>query len=322
MKEHKCRICNHSCDCKSFIAREMMFGSKDEFEYFQCTNCSCLQISEVPLNISDYYPLTYYSLKKNQLSRVKLFLKYHRVNYAFYGRGVLGKFLTHRYGPPQQVQWVKDWMKYVDLKFEDSILDVGCGNGQYLIELWNLGFKRITGIDPYIEEDIKYDGVRILKKDITQVNGTYDFVMLHHSFEHMEDPRSIIKHIYRVLAPGQYAIIRIPVVPSSAWQTYSVNWVHLDAPRHIFLHSIKSIDILAKEVGFKVVHIVYDSDAMQFWGSEQYSRGIPLFSPRSYLINPKNSIFTFEDIKSYDARAAELNQKNEGDTACFYLYKQ
>ncbi len=58
-----CEICNNSTGNKSYVVREMMFGFRDEFEYFECAECRCLQIKDIPVNISKYYPEEYYSFK-------------------------------------------------------------------------------------------------------------------------------------------------------------------------------------------------------------------------------------------------------------------
>jgi hypothetical protein len=59
-----CRICANTKGNKRHLAREMMFGLRDEFEYVECANCGCLQIKEIPHNLSDYYPEAYYSFQQ------------------------------------------------------------------------------------------------------------------------------------------------------------------------------------------------------------------------------------------------------------------
>src|ERR1035437_10368943 len=77
--KHICRICGNSTDNRSFIARERMLGLGDEFEYFECSNCLCLQISEIPKDIDRYYPANYYSYKQpafaTKLAGFRYFLK-------------------------------------------------------------------------------------------------------------------------------------------------------------------------------------------------------------------------------------------------------
>ena len=60
-----CRICNFSGDSPVYTVREMMYGLRDEFNYFQCTQCQCLQISEFPSDMSPYYPQDYFSISQN-----------------------------------------------------------------------------------------------------------------------------------------------------------------------------------------------------------------------------------------------------------------
>jgi hypothetical protein len=57
----KCKICGNSEDNKVYKIIEMLFLIRDEFEYFQCSQCDCLQISDFPTNMEKYYPDNYYS---------------------------------------------------------------------------------------------------------------------------------------------------------------------------------------------------------------------------------------------------------------------
>ena len=62
-KANKCRICGNDIDNREYTVRKNMFHIYDEFLYFKCANCGCLQIKEYPTNISKYYPSDYYSYK-------------------------------------------------------------------------------------------------------------------------------------------------------------------------------------------------------------------------------------------------------------------
>ena len=82
-----------------------------------------------------------------------------------------------------------------------------------------------------------------------------------------------------------------------------MDWVAIDAPRHFFLHSLKSIEMLATEAQLTIREIVCDFEELHYWGSEQYRRDIPLFDERSVCVNPSKSIFSKKDIKSFEERA-------------------
>jgi hypothetical protein len=134
----------------------------------------------------------------------------------------------------------------------------------------------------------------------------------------MPDPLQALKDFHRLLAPGRQVLVRIPVA-AAAWEEYGPDWVQLDAPRHFFLHTERSMEILADRAGFRVRNVIYDSSESQFMGSEQYRMGIPLRDPRSYRVNPANSVFTPVQVAAYRERAMALNREHKGDSACFFL---
>ncbi|NIS74274.1 MAG: methyltransferase domain-containing protein [Deltaproteobacteria bacterium] len=320
-----CRICNNANDNKTFIVPEMMFGFRDEFEYLECGQCGCVQLLEIPEDLSKYYPDDYYSFRRpdtlhpGTLSPLEAFLTRTRSAYKLGGKKLPGMLIPKIYRASRNFRW--EWFRERNVTPESAILDVGCGTGNILISMHNHGFSNLSGIDPYIKEDIQYKNIIICKIMLKQLVNQYDFIMLHHSFEHMADPLDVFRELHRLLKPGRYVLMRIPVASSYAWRKYNVNWVQLDAPRHLFLHTIKSIQILADKTGFQVADIQFDSNEFQFWGSEQYAMKIPLRDGRSYAENPNNAIFSEEQIRSFKEKASMLNESHDGDQACFFLYK-
>jgi 2-polyprenyl-3-methyl-5-hydroxy-6-metoxy-1,4-benzoquinol methylase len=314
----KCKICGNEKENKVYEAREMMFGYRDVFRYFQCSKCNCLQIEELPQNISKYYPDNYYSfLTVSQKNKIKKILAVLKNKYALMGKGFIGKILYSKY-PNDTLRL----LRFLQIKEDTSIIDVGCGSGELLNSLYELGIKNILGVDPYNKEDIQYaNGLIIRKMELHDVEGKWDIVMFHHSFEHIFDQVETLKTVTRLLTSNGHCVIRVPIVSSYAWKYYGINWVQLDAPRHFFLHSIESMKMLAGQAGLEVYKVAYDSTSFQFWGSEQYLKEIPLKDSRSYAVNPENSIFSKEEISAFDKRARELNKIGQGDQAVFYLRK-
>jgi hypothetical protein len=135
----------------------------------------------------------------------------------------------------------------------------------------------------------------------------------------MPDPAAALGEVRRLLRPGAFALIRIPLAGSFAWREYGPDWVQLDAPRHLHLHTLASMRLLAERASFEVDRVEFDSTGFQFWGSEQYRRGIALFDARSYAVAPRRAVFSPAEIGAFEVRAEELNRSGEADSACFYL---
>lgn len=333
--EIPCRICGNANNNTLYHIREMMFGSRELFEYSECSSCGCLQLVQLPDDISKYYPDEYYSFnavskKKCEMSLKQYILEYlmdKRDLFLVTGKGFLGKYINyHTLLPIREditVGSIYSFFRKIGLRKSHKILDIGCGNGELLYLLADIGFKKTLGIDYYIPRDIRYEnGLRILKKTIFDIGGQYDLIMLNHSFEHMENPGKVLQSIAGLLKPNGTCMIRIPTVSSHAWKHYRENWIQIDAPRHFFLHSLKSMEILCAQAGFLIEDVVYDAMSFHLWGSEQYKRGIPFLSERSWKINPERSIFSMREMEVFESRTRELNEKKMGDQAAFFIKKR
>ncbi len=271
-----------------------MLGTRDEFLYWECSDCGCLSLVEVPPDLGSYYPQNYYSLqiRPSTVSR--------RVRDAIYLSPL--SFL---------VNWRSrsdlDAIRGARLTKKLSLLDVGCGAGTLIGDLRELGYDA-RGIDPYVVADVKDRfGVRVERKSLEEVHSQHDVILFRHSLEHM--PIETLQLARSRVKKNGICVVCIPVL-GWAWRNYGTDWVQLDAPRHLFLHSRKSFTMLAAKSGFHVQRIVFDSTEFQFWGSELYQRNIPLKN----MPEP-----TSTERARMRRLARDLNRQEQGDTAQFYL---
>lgn len=311
MSETNCQICLNKNNNKILKAKEMMFGTKDEFDYLECGSCGCLQLLSIPESFADYYPNNYYSFnsnRKNFSGIVNLWIK-EKIALFRLGKSILGKFLL-----PLNKRYIRWLNTKCGIDFESRILDVGCGGGKLLRELSQFGFKNLKGIDPFIDADINYNpNINIYKKELIDMVGTFDLIMLHHSFEHMLNPKAVFESLERLLASNGTILIRIPVSDSLVYETYGVDWVELDAPRHTFLHTKESINILSKEANLDVVDVIYDSSKFEIEGSEKFKKGI--------ASTDKVKLFSKNELKEFDREVERRNKLEIAGRACFYLKK-
>lgn len=309
----KCRICENVEGNKLHKAREMMFGLREVFNYIECAQCNCLQIEHVPSDLDRHYPPDYYSLSGGNpaiSSPLQRMLKTHYSQYELGNFDPIGWVIGRIYKKSLSIGWVK----HARPQLHDKILDVGCGNGGHLSRLSNRGYTNLAGVDPYIEKDVEYgNGVKLYKRSLDEMQGKFKIVVLNHTFEHLPEPESSLRNIARLLEHDGTAVIRIPVSNCYAWKKYGVDWVQLDAPRHLFLHNEQTMRILAAKTGFQIEGVEYDSWAFQFSASDGYAKDIPLVIQNK---EPGPSA----DIKTkYSNLSAKLNDEKLGDQAAFYL---
>ncbi len=306
-----CRICN-SAFAKDYNFREMMFGFRDEFRYQECSSCGSLQIAELPEDIIKYYPPYYYSFTQEipVLRRLPFFKRLFR-----------GFRLKRKY--KEDIELLKH-LKPINTRINDKILDVGCGKGALICRLFNQGFENVEGVDKFLPKAVDHGyGVKVMKKELSELqSNVYDLIMMHHVLEHMDQQKEALTDCYKLLKADGCLMIRIPVI-GEAWKKYKNNWIQLDAPRHFFLHTLKSMDILAKDAGFEIRQTVFDSTGFQFWGSELYIKDIPLFSTEdNNNIYPVEKVFSTAELQAFERDAEQLNLEHKGDSAVFYLYKK
>jgi SAM-dependent methyltransferase len=313
-----CFYCGSTFEGGKFTAREMMFGTRECFEYAQCAKCgSCRLVTPLDdFDLSSHYPNTYYSFAKENLSRVNLkqFLLKKRNKYLFGKFDFIG-YIVNLLKPSKYYST----LRRCGFNIDDSVLDVGTGNGQFLVFLREHGFHKLYGCDAFIEKSLVKSDIEIKKCSIEEMSGLYDFIFFNHSFEHLFDPLQGLSSARSLQATGSSCIIRCPTTSSLAFQRYRENWVQLDPPRHISIPSREGMRSLAESAGYSLEAMIDDSTGFQFWGSEQYTKDIPLTDEKSYRTNPKASIFSQSKMARFEHEAKEANKIGQGDQTAFVL---
>ena len=139
----------------------------------------------------------------------------------------------------------------------ESILDLGCGNGNILSRLSENSEAELYGIDlseKMIEEaEERLNGkARLTIGDAEMLpykEGSFDLVICNASFHHYPNPEKALLEIKRVLKPNGTLILGDPTAPAIILQVFNLllRWSESGDYR---LYNKKSIGILLKRSGF------------------------------------------------------------------------
>lgn len=305
----ECPFCRSYERFKPHVAREMMFGLRKEFQYRECNDCGSVWLADdiTAQELGEYYGPGYYSYARRRDTSLHQWMLNRR------DRAELGEFSL--IGRVMAARWPNTTIRMIGglgLSKKARILDVGCGGGRLLDRLKGIGFTNLRGVDPFVEEDqVSQDGVAITKGHLADLREDFDLIMFNHSLEHVMDPIGELVVAREHLMPGGKCLVRIPTVSSHAWEYYGIDWVQLDAPRHIAIPSRTGMAKGANLAGFQLVDTIDDSTSFQFEGSERYRANVPLLNHDFPIVAQDRARFTRD--------SASLNAQGRGDQVGFVL---
>lgn len=328
-----CQAASPGCDVcgsksgRTLCAQEQMFGLSGHFHYFQCSDCGRLRLLNPPENLGEYYPFSYYSfsappgVEPSSFSPLRRWFAYRRNSAILFGkRGIVSVLVEFR--PNAHAARLRPLISLFGLSdFNARILDVGCGSGQLLRSLALVGFRRLTGIDPFLgRSSTVLPGVRLKRAAIGELDdGPYDAIMFNHSLEHMPNHAEVFTKLVDLLHPRGSCLIRMPIAPSALLDQYGSNWVELDAPRHLGIHSLASVTRVAMRAGLKVTAVKYEESDFGFWASELYLRGLTLVDPATGRFRDPRQHFRPSELREFQARAFAANENQRGGRVVLVL---
>ena len=167
------------------------------------------------------------------------------------------------------------WMRR-HLKHNSSVLDYGCGTGDFVRYLRAKSIKAY-GYDPNIKFNSS-DSV-FLTNDPTWGKNKYDIIFLWHVLEHTHNPFVLFQSLKKSLNKNGKIFIAIPNFKSFDSKYYRKYWAGYDLPRHIWHFSRKSIYKIAKQNNFKIhkeKKLILDAIFVSFLSEKHKSSFFPL----------------------------------------------
>ena len=148
---------------------------------------------------------------------------------------------------------------YLPAKDSGRLLDVGCGSGQRLKLMHDMGWC-VEGVDfdPAAVNNAKSKGLQVrLGKLETQKypDNHFDAITMNHLIEHVHHPLGLLHECYRILKPGGWLVVVAPNCESWGHKIFERNWIGLDPPRHLYVFSMMTLKKLVDSASFKVAFI-------------------------------------------------------------------
>jgi SAM-dependent methyltransferase len=138
------------------------------------------------------------------------------------------------------------------------VLDAGCATGALLERLRDRGWDT-TGVEispaaGYARTKRSLDVRSLPLEENRFPDGGFDMVLASHVIEHLNDPRSFVREVYRILTPGGSFIVTTPNIDGFQARLFRSHWRSAIFD-HLYLFSIKTLSRLLTDQGFVVERV-------------------------------------------------------------------
>lgn len=165
-----------------------------------------------------------------------------------------------------------------------KVLEVGCSSGRLLLRLqkdFGIPTENLWGIepDPNAASAARTAGLaHVTETELpdTGIDCRFDRIVFWHALEHLHRIGENLDKARELLDAKGQLIIALPNLDSDDAHRYGANWIALDAPRHLYHFTPKTLEALLDKHGFSIIEIgrwIPDT-VYNVWYSEKLSRAI------------------------------------------------
>ncbi len=205
--------------------------TKESFRYYNCDRCHLIFMNPQPADMGPYYQGGYDAIPASQaeLDRVCRAEKYRVA--PILKRKAKGRYLE--IGPWRGIMCNN--MKLAGFEVTAIERDRDCID--YLAN--TLGATAIQSTDP--------------AETMHTLPPHFDVIAAWHSLEHIPHPWRFVEEAGRILLPGGLLLISMPNPESYEFAVMKAGWMHLDAPRHLHLYPLATLQALCAANGMRLV---------------------------------------------------------------------
>ena len=244
-------------------------GVPGSWGFSTCPACGIAWLDPQPVaeDIPRLYASRYYThgpTARTRFDRIREKTRHWALRRMGYGvepeKGVFPRILSHLRSNARAAA-----LDVMDLPASEvgSLLDVGCGNGEFLLRMRSLGWN-VSGMDPdpVAASHGRSEGLQVFCGTISDVPETicYDAITLSHVIEHAPDPVELLRECRKRLCPDTgRLVVTTPNINSLGHRWFRKYWRGLETPRHLNLFSPDGFSQCAVRAGLRVVTLTTEA---------------------------------------------------------------
>lgn len=264
----KCPICGLQGKVRHRGITDKIWQVPGEWNWRKCHSCDVGWLDPQPLDFKTLYPASYITHaepddplapRRGWIANLRLGVKIEILRRA-YGYDIrsanpLARLLG---GMAIAFPGIRRWAGYT-VRFLQAhsgrLLDVGCGNGSFLVLMARLG-QEVRGIEP---DPIaaSYGQAKGLTIEVLPLESTVlepesiDAITLNHVLEHLADPVGALEKLVGALKPGGLLVSISPNPDRMLAHMFGPSWRGLEPPRHLVLLGPRAVADLACKLGLR-----------------------------------------------------------------------
>lgn len=228
-----CPLCDATM-ATLFLAAEAVATTGEQYKVVTCDSCGLRYTRPLPSEeeLIPLYSQEYYGASKSRrLSWDSLRLLLHQY-VLWQRRGTLGS------RPPGR------------------ILDVGCGDGDFLASLKRRGWETYaTDLSAAACKRAQERGIMTHQGDLVSANFPdhyFDVITLWHVLEHVPHPSEDLVEVRRILKDDGLLVVETPNSDSFTLRLCGARWFSFDVPRHLQHFTPVTLQALLRRTGFSI----------------------------------------------------------------------
>lgn len=300
LEETVCPLCRNNKTKIIFVGRDRLCKRDGEFSVVCCESCGMIFTNPRPTRetMGYFYPEDYdpyqalflpnvkiYNAGKTLFEMIKNELKYwvlkNYFNYqklepvcGFAALNVLPMWGKRLIRGLSYSNFRKNYYRIPAWKENGKALDLGCGNGAYLLLLKKMGWD-VVGVDinDNTSQEVKEAKIPVLTGGLEELKleeNSFDLITLWHVLEHLHDPLKTLKVVCRLLKDDGILFVEVPNSASVLSRLFKSNWFAWELPRHLCHFSPTSLSRMLNQAGFEITTIRHLSKntlgkSMAYW---------------------------------------------------------